>query len=113
MKLLQKGYEIPLEIVKTPTQRNRGMMGRKSLDGGMLFLFPNIQELSFWMKNCLIPLDIIFLVNNEVTHIEKNALPCATSACPAYRGIGNGVLELNAGETDTLDIMKGDHLVFT
>jgi len=112
MKLIQKGYEIPLEIMKTPNQRNSGMMGRKSLNGGMLFLFPNIQELSFWMKNCLIPLDIVFMVNNKVTNIEKNVPPCSTSDCVVYRGIGNGVLELNVGETDTLDIKKGDHLVF-
>jgi|6_EtaG_2_1085325.scaffolds.fasta_scaffold43886_2 hypothetical protein len=112
MKLIQKGYEIPLEIMKTPTQRNKGMMGRKSLEGGMLFLFRDIQELSFWMKNCLIPLDIVFMVNNKVTNIEKNATPCSTTQCPYYRGVGNMVLELNGGETNTLDIKKGDKLVF-
>jgi hypothetical protein len=111
MKLIQKGYEIPLEIMKTPNQRNKGMMGRKSLNGGMLFLFPDIQELSFWMKNCLIPLDIIFMVNNKVTHIAKNATPCTTQ-CPSYRSIGNRVLELNGGEVDVLGISQGDTLEF-
>ena len=112
MKLIQKGYEIPVEIMKTPNQRNSGMMGRKSLDGGMLFLFPNIQELSFWMKNCLIPLDIVFMVNNKVTYIEKNANPCTTSQCPYYRSIGNMVLELNGGDVDVLGISIGDTLEF-
>ena len=111
MKLIQEGHEIPLEIMKTPNQRNSGMMGRKSLEGGMLFLFPNIQELSFWMKNCLIPLDIVFMVNNKVTNIEKNATPC-TIQCPSYRSIGNRVLELNGGDTDVLGISLGDTLEF-
>jgi hypothetical protein len=111
MKLIQKGYEIPLEIMKTPNQRNKGMMGRKSLNGGMLFLFPDIQELSFWMKNCLIPLDIIFMVNNKVTHMEKNVPPCTVN-CPPYRSIGNSVLELNGGDSTLLGIKRGDTLQF-
>ena len=103
---------LPIEVMDTPSKRKIGMMGREKLDGGMLFLFPNVQEQSFWMKNCKIPLDIIMLVDNEVTQIHKNCLPCQVNKCELYQGIGNQVLELNGGETNRLGIKKGMELQF-
>jgi uncharacterized membrane protein (UPF0127 family) len=112
MKLQYKRYQIPLEVMDTPNKRNQGMMGRKNLQGGMLFIFPHIQELSFWMKNCLISLDIIFIIDNNITHIERNALPCTYTHCPHYVGIGNKVVELPAGMVEKMGVEKGDEVLF-
>ena len=57
------GQQFNLEVVLDDVTRARGMMGRTSftVDGGMLFIFPNAEVRSFWMKNCLIDIDLIFL----------------------------------------------------
>lgn len=112
MILRYKRHKIPLEVMDTPNKRHQGMMGRKNLNGGMLFIFADIQELSFWMKNCLISLDIIFIKDNTVTNIVKNATPCLGSDCKHYTGIGNKVLELNGGMSDRIGINRGDNLTF-
>jgi len=104
MELKVGKYNLPLEVMDTPNKRRRGMMWREKLDGGMLFLFPNTQELSFWMKNCKIPLDIIMVSDNVVTTVHKNCLPCTTPECKHYKGIGNKVLELNGGMAHKLGI---------
>ena len=72
MKIKIKNQTLPLEIMSTPNSRELGMMGRNSLDGGMLFIFPDVSEKSFWMKNCLIKLDIIFIVGNKITKIYSS-----------------------------------------
>jgi len=104
---------LPIEVMDTPRKKILGMMGRKNLDGGMLFTFPNIKEQSFWMKNCLIPLDIIMMVDNQVTKIHRNCPPCKEQPCDSYRGNGNQVLELKGGESERLGIREGDILKFT
>lgn len=112
MELSINRKTLPIEVMKTPSQKSLGMMGRKKLNGGMLFLFPDVREQSFWMKNCIIPLDIIMLVDNKVTKIHSNCPPCKTTACEHYKGIGNKVLELNGGECKKLGIKIGDELDF-
>lgn len=112
MELSINGNILPIEVMSTPTQKSLGMMDRKKLNGGMLFIFSDIQEQSFWMKNCVIPLDILMLVDNNVTQIHHNCLPCTTNPCKNYKGIGNKVLELNGGECKRLGIKKGDTLNF-
>jgi len=102
--------ELPLEIMDTPNAITTGMMGRKYLDGGMLFVFPEISERSFWMKDCLISLDIIFIINNKVTKIYRNCTPCHNTKCRNYEGIGDRVLELSGGK---YDVSEGDILEFT
>jgi uncharacterized membrane protein (UPF0127 family) len=93
-----------LEVADTATERGRGLMERESLppDQGMLFVYGIQQELNFWMKNTLIPLDIVFL-NDALTVVDvqtmipeheilPNLLPIYTSAAPA-----KFALEVNAG----------------
>jgi uncharacterized membrane protein (UPF0127 family) len=55
------------EYLKTPEDIRKGMMGRDSLNGCMVFNMGKGHH-SFWMKNCLIPLDIIFVLNNRISH---------------------------------------------
>ena len=84
----------------------KGLMYREKMeaDHGMLFIFPTIQKHSFWMKNTLIPLDIIWLdEKKEVVFIAKNAQPC-TEECSLIIPDKNAkyVLEINTGIIDVI-----------
>ena len=86
-----------------------GMMGKK-FDGtfnGLLFLMDGDKQ-SFWMKNCIIPLDIIIIKNNVIVNIHHDCPPCRGSECPSYGGNGNIVLEVRGGTCNRLDIEAGD-----
>ncbi|HYB59697.1 MAG TPA: DUF192 domain-containing protein, partial [Candidatus Acidoferrales bacterium] len=75
------------EAANTPLQRQQGLMHRTSLDAnaGMLFVFPREERESFWMKNTLIPLDIIFITADlRVLEIYRSVPPCAGVLCPFY-----------------------------
>ncbi len=104
-----------IEVAQTLEERQRGLMFREELDRdkGMLFIFPVEQEASFWMKNTLIPLDIIWLnANKEVLFISENTQPCSTEKCPSINpGVkAKYVLELNAGMTQEIGLVKGDKM---
>jgi uncharacterized membrane protein (UPF0127 family) len=87
-----------------------GMMG-KTFDNtfnGLLFLMGGKKQ-SFWMKNCLIPLDLIIIKNNVITTIHRNCPPCNDEFdCPSYGGNGNIVLEVEGGTCDINNIETGD-----
>src|SRR3989344_4541488 len=75
--------KINVEIADDNEERMKGLMFRERLDenAGMLFVFEDEQYQAFWMKNTLIPLDIIFIGKNlEIVDIE-NAVPCKTGDC--------------------------------
>jgi hypothetical protein len=89
-------------------------MFRKSMDEnrGMLFIFPKAEEHSFWMKNTLISLDIIFIDENKsVVNIHKNATIRSLKALPSNGPILY-VVEVNAGYTDKYGIKEGDKISF-
>ena len=74
--------EVSLEVAATPEERERGLMYRRSLaEGrGMLFVFDADGNQSFWMKNTLIPLDLLFIARNgTVVGIHANATPLSTA----------------------------------
>lgn len=104
---------IELEIADTPDKRTRGLMERRSLgvNSGMIFVFPNEEPLSFWMKNTYIPLDMIF-VNREhsIVGIVANAEPLTLSsrsvATPAQY-----VIEVNGGFCETHQISQGQRVI--
>lgn len=84
------------------------MMGKK-FDGnfdGLLF-FMNLGNHSFWMKNCIVPLDIIFIEDGEVQTIHHNCPPCKGTPCESYKGFGDLVLELPGGTCKKYDIKEG------
>ena len=103
---------IPLEIMTTPEEQIRGMMGRKELDGGMLFPYRIAGERSFHMKNCLIPLDIIFITQGEITNISPDCPPCSEEQCPQYTGLADNVLELPGGYCQQNNINVGDYIKY-
>jgi len=96
-------FEIQAELARTPEQQERGLMGRTSLPQGegMLFIFPRSQILAFWMKDTLIPLEVLFFDETGQFVSAGIMLPCAPteSRCPSYasRSLARYGLELPIG----------------
>lgn len=108
-------HAIRVEIADTAEERARGLMYRKDLaaDSGMLFVFPEEKIHGVWMKNTLIPLDILFMsAEGRVVSSLKNVLPCKVDACDIYRSEGPSryMLEVNAGFIDHWAIQQGDKI---
>ncbi|MEK7080259.1 MAG: DUF192 domain-containing protein [Patescibacteria group bacterium] len=102
-----------VEIAKTPLELSQGLMFRKSLgqNKGMLFIFEKEGIYPFWMKNTLIPLDIIWIdENNKVVFISENTQPCPQKDCLQIipQAEAKYVLELNAGQAREAKIKIGD-----
>lgn len=105
---------IQLEVAQTPQQQATGLMYRPSLasDRGMLFPFQQPRFASFWMKNVVIPLDMVFLYQGKVVAIENSAPPCATEPCPTYgpQAPVDQVIELRGGRASELGLKVGDRI---
>lgn len=104
---------VVVEVAQTPEQLSQGLQYREHLDKdkGMIFIFPEPSKANFWMKNTLIPLDMIWFNSaGEVVYIKKNAPPCLSGLCPTYGSdeLTKYVLEVNAGFTDAYNIGVGD-----
>ncbi|MEM3112860.1 MAG: DUF192 domain-containing protein [Candidatus Pacearchaeota archaeon] len=105
------------EIADTENERKIGLMSREYLEEnkGMLFIFHKEDKYGFWMKDVLIPLDIIWINSDlEVVHIEKNVLPCKSVICNTYFPDKNSlyVLEINGNLTEKNIISIGDKIIF-
>jgi len=90
-----------------------GMM-RRRFDytfNGLLFLMGGKKQ-CFWMKNCIIPLDIIIIKNNVIVNIHFDCPPCNEDPCLSYCGRGNIVLELEGGTCEELNIQPGDSVEY-
>jgi uncharacterized membrane protein (UPF0127 family) len=98
-----------VKTLVSPKEQKVGMMGKRFDDtfNGLLFLMGGDDQ-CFWMKNCIIPLDIIIIRNNVIVNIHHNCPPCLDEDCPSYCGNGNIVLELEGGSCEKLDIEPGD-----
>ncbi len=99
-----------VEVAKTSLERERGLMFRQSLgpDRGMIFLFDPPQSIAFWMKNTLIPLDMLFIgADGRVLNIIENAAPLSLSPRPSA-GDAAMVLEIAGGRASALGIKAGD-----
>ncbi|MEM6635251.1 MAG: DUF192 domain-containing protein [Pseudomonadota bacterium] len=98
-----------VEIVDTPEERSRGLMFRENLPQsmGMLFIYEHPQTVAFWMRNTLIPLDMIFMDDRGVVQrVHENAEPLDETAIPGGQGI-QYVLEVNGGLARALGIGPG------
>ncbi len=110
------GGDVPVtvEIAATPAQQSLGLMYRKELGAaaGMLFVFDTAVEHPFWMKNTVLPLDMIFLGDDrKVVGIVKDAVPFTTTS----RTVGapsRYVLEVNAGFSEKHGVKTGDQATF-
>lgn len=106
---------LEIEIADTDYDIQTGLMYRSSMkkNQGMLFVFPNVIERYFYMKNTKIPLDLIFIDNNKtVVSFQQNAKPfdesSLSSNIPAQY-----VLEVNAGFVGEWNIKVGDHVTYS
>ena len=104
---------VNLETMNTPDQQMKGMMGRNSLEGGMLFPYDQVQRRDFHMKNCKISLDIIFIKQGKINNIHSNCPPCKQNNCPNYSGIADNVLEFPGGYCNKNNINIGDEINLT
>jgi uncharacterized protein len=105
---------VDLEVASTPAAMERGLMYRTSLPegSGMLFVFPEDADHSFWMKNTLIPLDMVFIAPDGTVHrIESDTEPFST-ALISSEGAVLGVVELNAGAAARIGLKRGDRVVY-
>lgn len=102
-------------LADTSQKQQLGLMYQKNLppNSAMLFTFANSTYQQFWMKNTLIPLDIIFINNNKIVDIEHNAKPCNQETCPTYNSEkpANQVLEINGGLSKKLNINIGQDVI--
>ena len=110
------GEIIELEVAQTPEEQSKGLMFREELpdNRGMFFPFTSPRITRFWMKNCLVPLDMIFLKDGKVVAIADNVPPCDTASedCPVYgpNVLVDGVIELRSGRAKELNLEMGDNL---
>ena len=105
-------YKFEVEVVSTPADRERGLMFRKSMasNAGMLFLYPDEGPVSFWMKNTLIPLDMLFLkADGSIAHIAHSAVPLDETPIDSGAPV-KAVLEVNGGTANALGIKEGDRI---
>ena len=111
-------HPFAVEVVSNEADRAKGLMYRKSLPEGqgMLFDFHSDQDVSFWMQNTYIPLDMIFIKGDgRIANIVENAEPLSTKLIPS-RGPVRGVLEVIGGTARKLGIAAGDkvaHPIFS
>ena len=104
------------KTVRTPRAIARGMMGKTFEDIGadaMVFEMKKDGEHSFYMKNCIVPLDVLFTDRRTITKIHRNCPPCTTEECTTYPGRGNTVIEMLGGTCSRMGIREGDAVVFT
>jgi hypothetical protein len=103
-------HSFNIEIAKTPSEKILGLMYRRSLpaDAGMLFLYDRPQQVTFWMRNTYIPLDMVFIgADGRVQRIESHTEPFSLAAISSD-GEVEAVLELNAGTADAIGLKVGD-----
>jgi uncharacterized membrane protein (UPF0127 family) len=103
-------HEFAAELALNNDQREQGLMFRKSmpLESGMLFDFGKERDVAMWMRNTLIPLDMLFIARDgRITHIHENAVP-HSEAIISSRGAIKFVLELNGGTAKRYGIKPGD-----
>jgi uncharacterized membrane protein (UPF0127 family) len=106
----QGDYVFNVEVVDTPESRAQGLMFRTSLapDAGMLFDFKESRQVSFWMQNTMIPLDMLFIRHDgTIANIHVNAKPLDPTSIPSD-GPVEFVLEIAGGRSVELGIKAGD-----
>lgn len=105
---------IAIEIADNDKDRAQGMMYRTSMpdSAGMLFVFDQPKEQSFWMKNTPLSLDILYVdANGEIGTVHKNTTPYSEKKIPSY-GQAKYVVEVVGGFTDRYKIDKGDNISY-
>ncbi len=106
----QGKFPFEIELALTPPQMEQGLMFRRSLpaDAGMLFDYGDPQPIAMWMKNTLIPLDMIFIgKDGKVVDFRERAVPMSLDTIEP-KTLARAVLEVNAGTVQRLGLRLGD-----
>jgi uncharacterized protein len=106
----KKIHGFKVEVARTSQQQAQGLMFRPTLtdDAGMIFPFPEPRQANFWMKNTVIPLDIIFIrADSTIESIAENTIPYSTDPVGSGEPVA-AVLELRGGLTGESGIAAGD-----
>ena len=107
-------HKIDIWIADNDARRSRGLMFVEHMadDAGMLFIYPGEQAVSFWMKNTLIPLDMLFVkADGSIAHIAHNAVPMDETPIDSGASV-KAVLEINGGTANALGIKEGDKVEY-
>lgn len=108
-----KEHVFNVEVAKTPEQQTVGLMFRTAVppDGGMLFDWSRPRESHMWMRNTLVPLDMVFInEDGTIRSIAENTVPESLAVVDS-RGPVRATLELAGGTTERLDIRVGDKVL--
>ncbi len=112
--VFDNGAEFTVEYARTTEEMQKGLMFRDSMpdNHGMLFVFDDVSPRTFWMKNTLIALDMIFVDENmSVVEIKSNVPPCGEDSCQQYTSKpAKYVFEINAGLAEKNGIKVGSVL---
>jgi uncharacterized membrane protein (UPF0127 family) len=109
-----KTHNFIVEVARTQDEQAHGLMDRQSLgpDRGMIFPYQPPQPVAFWMKNTLIPLDMIFIApGGRILRIEANAVPLSLEPVGSGDAV-EAVLELNGGRSAELGLAAGDQIAW-
>jgi uncharacterized protein len=107
-------HKFTVELATTPAQQEQGLMYRRNMpaDAGMLFDFGHPMTTTFWMKNTLIPLDMLFVgADGRIVNIHERAVPMSETLIPS-QGEVRAVVELNGGTAARLGIRPGDRVIY-
>ncbi|WP_264327130.1 DUF192 domain-containing protein [Romeriopsis navalis] len=106
--------QFKIAVANTPRQQQIGLMLRSNLpdDEGMLFPFSPARRVGFWMKNTLIPLDMLYIRDGIIREIKHNVPPCKTDPCPTYPSeeLIDQVIEIRGGLAKAVGIKVGDRV---
>ena len=108
----QREHRFTVEVAASPQEQNDGLMFRRSLapDRGMIFPYDPPQAVAFWMKNTLIPLDMIFIrADGTIARIAANTVPMSLDPVPGGEPVA-AVLEIAGGRSAELGIREGDRV---
>ena len=110
MKVKINNNLFDVKTLLTSKDTQKGMMGKR-FNGfdGMLF-FMKKEPHSFWMKNFVVHLDIIFINDDSIEKIHHNCKPCMSEDCERYDGYGDLILELPGGTCKKYDIKEGNNI---
>ncbi len=109
-----KVHRFTVEVARSPEEQQMGLMNRQSLapDRGMIFPYDPPQPASFWMKNTLIPLDIIFIrADGTIARIAAQTVPLSLEPVPSLEPVA-AVLEIAGGRAAELGIAPGDRVAW-
>jgi len=111
IKINQKEFQVKVLVDKKSQEIGMKKNKFSSPNEGLLFLMGGNRQ-CFWMKDCIIHLDIIIIENNTIKKIHHNCPPCNDDNCQSYCGNGNIVLELFGNSCKKYNIEEGDSVEY-